>query len=145
MARVGARAKDPRAAILYKCEELIKLMNVHLNHFPKHQAISHKKAIEEYLATELHLELSRWKIAPLSRGLNFVGWRTWRKTRFIRKHSLHTFSRRLKQGRIDSLVSILGHAKHTASHRHLCRRVKAERPELLTLFPPTIMTQLEAA
>lgn len=37
MTRAKARVSDPQAAILHKCEEMLKLMNVHLNHFPKHE------------------------------------------------------------------------------------------------------------
>lgn len=28
---------DPEAAIMHKCRELILLLNIHLNHFPKHE------------------------------------------------------------------------------------------------------------
>jgi hypothetical protein len=28
---------DPEAAIVHKCRELILLLNIHLNHFPKHE------------------------------------------------------------------------------------------------------------
>ncbi len=28
---------DPEASILHKCRELIKLLNIYLNHFPKHE------------------------------------------------------------------------------------------------------------
>lgn len=28
---------NPQAAIFCKCREMIKLMNIHLNHFPKHE------------------------------------------------------------------------------------------------------------
>lgn len=32
-----ATVSHPQAAIIHKCREMIKLMNVHLNHFPKHE------------------------------------------------------------------------------------------------------------
>jgi hypothetical protein len=31
------KAHNPQAAIFHKCRELILLMNIHLNHFPKHE------------------------------------------------------------------------------------------------------------
>lgn len=111
----------------------------------KFQAVACKEAIQQFLAQALNLELSRWKISPLRKGVNFVGWRTWRKTRFIRKHCLYNFSKRLKEGKIDSLVSILGHSKHTATHQHLCRRIKTERADLVPQFPTAIKFNLGVA
>jgi hypothetical protein len=32
-----AKISNPHAAILHKCREMILLMNIHLNHFPKHE------------------------------------------------------------------------------------------------------------
>lgn len=32
-----SRPADPRSAIIHKSRELIKLLNVHLNHFPRHE------------------------------------------------------------------------------------------------------------
>jgi len=37
VARAVARANAPEAITIHKCRELIKLMNIHLNHFPKHE------------------------------------------------------------------------------------------------------------
>jgi hypothetical protein len=51
------------------------------------QAEAHLLRVQAFLRDELHLELSRHTIAPVSRGVNFVGYRTWRSTRFVRKHS----------------------------------------------------------
>ena len=78
-----------------------------------------KEACEQYLRDELHLTLSKWKIQKISRGINFCGFRTWPTHRFIRKRSLHNFSKELKHHNLESLVSILGHAMTTSSYRHL--------------------------
>lgn len=94
-----------------------------------------RQQIETFLADELGLALSRYTIAPVSRGLNFVGFRTWRKTRFVRRHSLFRFSRSLKAGDVPSLNSILGNALRTSSHAHMCRRIRDERPELISQIP----------
>lgn len=94
-----------------------------------------RQQIETFLAAELGLALSRYTVAPVSRGLNFVGFRTWRKTRFVRRHSMHNFSRSLKRNDIPSIVSIIGNAKHSASYNHFCRRLRTERPDLITSLP----------
>ncbi len=87
--------------------------------------------IVEWLRSELGLALSRWTLAPVKRGVNFVGFRTWRQRRFVRKHSIYSFSQSLRAGDVRSLTSILGHALRTSSFAHLCQRVRHERPELI--------------
>lgn len=99
------------------------------------QAIERRDIIIDFLQTRLGLTLSRWTIATVSRGVNFVGFRTWRKRRFVRKHSLFRFSRSLKAGDVPSLNSILGNALRTSSHAHMCRRIRDERPELTPQIP----------
>lgn len=96
----------------------------------KAEATRIKAEVEAFLAGRLRLELSKWSIAPVSKGANFVGFRTWRTRRFVRKRALYTFSRALIQGRVASLTSIMGHAKRTASFAHMSRRLMAERPDL---------------
>ena len=98
-------------------------------------ARSHLGRVQDWLAANLHLELSKWTIAPVSRGVNFVGFRTWRSTRFPRKRSLYRFSRSLRVGDVASLNAIMGHALRTGSHRHFCRRICAERPDLISQLP----------
>lgn len=92
-------------------------------------------AITDFLRDKLNLSLSRWTMAGTQRGVNFVGFRTWRKTRFVRKHSMHTFSRSLRRGDVQSINSILGNARRSASHAHFCRRVRTERPDLIHHLP----------
>lgn len=91
--------------------------------------------IKAFIGDELGLEFSRYTIAPVSRGLNFVGFRTWRKTRFVRRHSMHNFSRAMRSGALLSIVSIMGNAKRSASYNHFCRRLAAERPDLVFQLP----------
>lgn len=86
-----------------------------------------RKQADEYLTRiiafikTLGLELSRFTIALVKRGVNFVGYRTWVGKRFIRKRSLFVFSRALREGKIQSAISILGHARRTHSLRYLVR------------------------
>lgn len=83
-----------------------------------------RQLIGFWLADNLHLEFSRWTIAATKRGVNFVGYRTWRRTKFVRKRSLSRFRRSLRRGEIPSLISMLGHAKPTATHRHYLNQME---------------------
>lgn len=83
----------------------------------REECLVHKVIIEKFLKEELNLELSKWTIQKVRRGINFVGYRTWRTARFIRKYSLHKFRRAVRSGKLESIVSLLGHAKRTCSLR----------------------------
>ncbi len=98
-------------------------------------AHTYRQRIEAWLREHLRLELSKWSVQPVRRGVNFVGFRTWRKTRFVRKHSLYRFSKALRRGDVPAVVSSLGHAKHTASWRHMRDRLLAEHPDLAARLP----------
>ena len=91
----------------------------------KEKANEFKEKIETFLKDNLELELSKFRIAKIKYGCNFVGFRTWKKMKFIRKHTLHNFSRALKKQKTDSIVSILGHAKHSSSHKYLISKLGA--------------------
>lgn len=86
----------------------------------RERAIECRARIEAFLAG-LHLELSKATIAPVRRGVNFVGYRTWSSRRFVRRRALYNYRRALRQDRLDSAISILGHARRTHSLRHLLR------------------------
>mgnify|MGYP000190425623 CR=1 FL=1 len=77
----------------------------------------------------LRLEMSRHTIAAVRKGMNFVGYRTWVTRRFVRKHSLYTFSKALKSGNTEIMVSILGHARNTSSFKHMISRIHEEHYE----------------
>ena len=85
--------------------------------------------------TTLGLELSKYTIAAVRRGINFVGYRTWATRRFIRKHSLFKFSRAIKSEKLDSLISILGHARRTHSLQSLIRSILEKHHELYRSLP----------
>ncbi len=125
--------------------DLVSLINKRLNHFPAHERqglalMLRNKAylISDYLIDaqkswhkltpinrldtaheQLRLRLSRSTIARISRGVNFVGYRTWRSKRFIRKHSLYKARKAVREGRLDSFISHLAHASRTHSLQHL--------------------------
>lgn len=98
------------------------------------QAVQLLAKIREYLGDTLRLELSKYRIAPVRKGVNFVGFRTWRRIRFVRKCSLFRFSRSLRRGDVPSLNAIMGHARRTATLAHFRRRVAAERPDLMDVL-----------
>ena len=97
-------------------------------------ALSMKVRIVEFLAG-LKLELSRWTLARANRGVNFVGYRAWAGKRFIRKRSLYNFRRAVRRGAIESMVSILGHARRTRSLQHLLRFVSERSHALFCRLP----------
>jgi retron-type reverse transcriptase len=94
------------------------------------EALAHRTAIVAFLADNLRLELSKSSIHRVSRGLNFVGYRTWATRRFVRKHALYNFRRAVRLGRAQSVVSSLGHARRTASFRAMCRHIKEHQHDL---------------
>ena len=83
----------------------------------------------------LGLELSKYTIAPIRRGINFVGYRTWATKRFIRKHSLFKFRRAAQKGKVASLASTFGHARHTHSLNHLINFTKEKHHDLYRSLP----------
>lgn len=95
----------------------------------REQATSHLAKIKAYLAG-INLELSRYSIAPVSQGVNFAGYRTWRSKRFVRKHSVYTMRQAVKKGRLQSAMAVLGHAKRTHSLRHFIKILKESYHDL---------------
>lgn len=108
----------------------------------KDEAYSLKTQIESWLKSELNLELSKWTIQPVQKGINFVGFRTWRRTRFIRRHSLFKFTKSLKRGSINAAVSLLGHAKRTGSFTKMSEKL-VEFPDVLLSLPKPVRLQVK--
>ncbi|MDR1710026.1 MAG: RNA-directed DNA polymerase [Candidatus Accumulibacter sp.] len=104
----------------------------------REECLTYKARIEAFLRNELHLELSKWTIAKTARGVNFVGYRTWRRVRVIRKYSLYKFRRAAKEGRIDSVISLLGHAKDTHSLGYMWKTIRDVNPDLVEKLPPKV-------
>ena len=90
----------------------------------REEAYQVKNLCEIYLRDHLKLELSKWRIAKIKTGINFCGFRTWKERRFVRKRSLHTFTRRLRQRNFVSVASIMAHAIHTTTYGHMLRILK---------------------
>ena len=77
-----------------------------------------KNACEEFVIKKLGLQLSHWHIQKIKRGINYVGYRTWKRVKFVRKHSMYKFKRAIKKGKIESIISLVGHAKGTATLKY---------------------------
>jgi len=88
------------------------------------QCLEYRERIKSFLIDRLHLEVSKSTIQKIKRGVNFVGYRTWRSRRFIRKYSLYKFRRMVLKGKKEAVVSLLGHAKNTNSLRYMLRIIR---------------------
>lgn len=88
------------------------------------EALLLKKQVECYLVQNLKLSFSKWRIAKVKTGVNFVGFRTWRKRRFIRKHSLYKFRKFLKRNQCRQITSSLAFAKRTSSYSGMLRQLQ---------------------
>lgn len=80
--------------------------------------------VVNFLNHALKVSLSKWSIFKIKRGINYIGYRTWQKTKLIRKHSLYKFFRALKKNKNDITTSILGHALPSGSHKYLLRSLQ---------------------
>ena len=97
------------------------------------QAKSFKYQIEKFTHQNLNLILSKFSIMLVKKGLNFVGYRTWRSRRFVRKHSIYKFNKVLKQNKITNLTSALACALNTSTFNYYLKRINKENPKLLSL------------
>jgi len=94
-----------------------------------------KEKCEKFVQDKLHLELSHWTIQKINKGINFVGYRTWKSVKFVRKHSLYKFKKSVKKQKVDAIVSIIGHAKGTKSLQYFKTILKNFMPEYKNLIP----------
>ena len=97
--------------------------------------IAARTEIAAFLKSRLSLELSWVSMQKIRHGINFVGYRTWRSKRFIRKHSLFKFRREARRGALDSVVSTLSHARNTQSLNHMITYLKENHDALYHQIP----------
>jgi len=90
----------------------------------REQCLAFRRLLVEFLRAGLGLELSRSTIQKIRRGINFVGYRTWRTCRVIRKYSLFKFRRLVRRGELQGVISLLGHARRTQSLRYMLNLIK---------------------
>lgn len=112
--------------------------------WPRARCIAAILSIKDFLTRFLGLELSRFTLQSVKRGLNFVGYRTWRSRRFIRRHSLHKAIAAAKQGKLESVVAILGHARHTSSWQFLLKTLEGKYHAVFSCLPKSHRCYLHA-
>ncbi len=94
-----------------------------------------KEKCEKFVQDKLNLELSHWHIQKIRRGINFVGYRTWKKVKFVRKHSLYKFKRAVLKRKVDSIISLIGHAKGTRSLHYFKNILEEKMPDYKKILP----------
>jgi len=94
-----------------------------------------KEKCEKFVQEKLHLELSHWTIQKIRKGINFVGYRTWKSAKFVRKHSLYKFKKSVKKQKVDTIVSIIGHAKGTKTLQYFQTILQDLMPNYSNLIP----------
>jgi len=99
------------------------------------QAKEAKYLCEKFVQEKLHVELSHWTIQKIHKGINFVGYRTWKSAKFVRKHTLYKFKKSVVKKKVDSIVSIIGHAKGTKTLSYFKRILQALMPDYKNLIP----------
>lgn len=67
------------------------------------------------ISLKIRVIFSNENYRAIRRGINFVGYRTWKKKKFIRKHSMYKFKKAIKKSKLESIISLIGHAKNTNS------------------------------
>lgn len=86
-----------------------------------------KAHIDRFVTEELHLQFSKWSIQPISRGVNFLGYRIWTTHRLLRRDSVQRAKKKIRwlraQGDTEALqrfvASWSGHAAWADSHNLL--------------------------
>lgn len=72
----------------------------------------------------LAMSISKWQIAPVSRGINFLGFRIWPRHKLLRKQSVVTAKRKIKKyvdrGDQTSLDQFIASWRGHASHADTC-------------------------
>ncbi len=90
--------------------------------------------IRQHLAL-LGLEISHYSLHPVKRGANFVGFRTWATARFVRPRIISAVRSDARKGRLESIVSRLGHARRTCSLHPLLTYLKDKHHDLFNRLP----------
>lgn len=97
------------------------------------------QAIRGHLAS-LGLEISHYSLHPVKRGANFCGFRTWARARFVRPHVIRAMRSDARRGRMEGVVSRLGHARRTCSFKPLMTYLESTHHELYLRLPKTFHT-----
>jgi RNA-directed DNA polymerase len=82
------------------------------------------RTLRDFAADRLKLRISHWQVAPVSRGINFLGYRIWPGHKLLRKDSVTRAKRKIsnfiKHSEAENLNRFLaswsGHAKWADTH-----------------------------
>ncbi len=88
----------------------------------------------------LGLEISHYSLHPVKCGANFCGYRTWARGRFVRPHLISTLRRDARKGKLESIISRLGHAQSTCSLQPLLTHLKDRHHDLYSQLPKSVIT-----
>lgn len=88
----------------------------------------------------LRLEISHHTLQPIRRGANFVGFRTWASARFVRPRVITELRRDARKGRLDGVVSRLGHSMRTCSFRPLIDHLQKTHAGIYEQLPMSFRT-----
>ena len=83
--------------------------------------------IVEHSDKEMAMKISRWQVSPVSKGVNFLGYRIWPNHKLLRKDSVTRAKRKVKKfcefGEMESLQKFIaswsGHARWADTHNLL--------------------------
>lgn len=78
-----------------------------------------KISIENFLKTNLNLELSKYHISKIKRGTNFAGYRIWQNKILLRKRHIKNVKKFIKNNNREGYLTILGLAKGTNSYKYI--------------------------
>jgi len=81
------------------------------------------------------LEISHYSLQPISRGVDFVGYRTWAKVRLVRPGLITAIRKDAKAGKIEPVVSRLGHARRTNSLPSIITFLKEKHHAIFVRLP----------
>jgi len=83
-----------------------------------------QQKIEVFSKDKMRLRLSKWQVSPVSRGINFLGYRVWPRYKLIRKDSVARAKKKIKMyTRLNDTEALrkfkaswLGHIKWSNAH-----------------------------
>lgn len=106
-------------------------------------ALAWLRGIQSHLAL-LGLEISHFSLQPVRRGLNWCGYRTWSRARFVRPHLISSIRRDARSGNVEAAISRLGHARATASLRPLLKHLQEHHHAFFDRLPQSVRAQSDA-
>jgi len=80
--------------------------------------------IQQFSLDRLGMRISHWHVAPIQRGINFLGYRIWPRHKLLRKQSVTTAKRKIvhytKHGNTEALTKFTASWRGHAAHADTC-------------------------